>query len=96
MSFKGDVQKRDELDRQIRNLKSTIRRRMKKIEKMFDPLERGRLEDEVKRLRVDLKKLEHESLEIDAPYIERVLSVVDPQTAPIGARLERRDGEKTS
>ena len=96
MSFKDDVQKRDELDRQIRNLKSTIRRRMKKIEKMFDPLERGRLEDEVKRLRVDLKKLEHESLEIDAPYIERVLSVVDPQTVPIGARLERRDGKKTS
>ena len=96
MSFKGDVQKRDELDRQIRNLKSTIRRRMKKIEKMFDPLERGRLEDEIKRLRVDLKKLEYESLEIDAPYIERVLSVVDPQTASIGARLERRDGEKTS
>ena len=82
MSFKDDVQKSDELDRQIRNLKSTIRRRMKKIEKMFDPLERGRLEDEVKRLRVDLKKLEYESLEIDAPYIERCLSVVDPQGGP--------------
>jgi len=82
MSFKGNVQKRDELDRRIKNLKSTIRRRMKKIEKMFDPLERGRLEDEVKRLRVDLKKLEYESLEIDAPYIERCLSVVDPQGGP--------------
>ena len=82
MSFKGNVQKRDELDRRIKNLKSTIRRRMKKIEKMFDSLERGRLEDEVKRLRVDLKKLEYESLEIDAPYIERCLSVVDPQGGP--------------
>ena len=82
MSFKGNVQKRDELDRRIKNLKSTIRRRMKKIEKMFDPLERGRLEDEVKRLRVDLEKLEYESSEINAPYTERCLSVVDPQGGP--------------
>ncbi len=82
MSFKDDVAKSDELHRQVRNLKARIRSRRKKLEKIFDPLERGRLEDQIKNLRLEQRKLEFEEFELNTAWLERFCSFTGSPDEP--------------
>ena len=57
MGFKKFVELSDELDRRVTNLKSAIRRRRKKLEKVIDSLEKQKIEIELEHLKGELKIL---------------------------------------
>jgi hypothetical protein len=75
------IDETEELTRQIRNLKSRIKRRGKKLVKTFDPLESGRVEAETKLLQKKVLALTLEEL-------KRSLSII--------GILANLSGEKTS
>lgn len=56
--FKKFVELSDELDRRVTNLKSAIRRRKKKFEKVIDPLGKQKIEVELGHLKSELKILQ--------------------------------------
>jgi hypothetical protein len=60
----------DELTRQMTNLKSKVRRRRKKLEKIFDPLERQRIENEIGLLKRKIQKLQIEEIKLSMSIIE--------------------------
>ncbi len=48
----------DKMRKQIRNSKLKIKRRIKRLEKSFDPLERGRIELEIEMLKGKIRRWE--------------------------------------
>ena len=68
--FRKMVVEIDELTRQMTNLKSKVRRRRKKLEKIFDPLERQRIEHEIGLLKRKIQKLQIEEIKLSMSIIE--------------------------
>lgn len=71
--FRRMIEKTEELARQIKNLKAKIRRRRKKLEEMFDPLERQWIEAEIELLNKKIYVLQLEEFKFSLPIIEAMV-----------------------
>jgi hypothetical protein len=60
------------LRKQITNLKSKVRRRTKKLEKIFDPLERARIEFEIDLLKRKIRRWEIVEIKLSLPLIKAI------------------------
>jgi hypothetical protein len=60
------------LKKQITNLKSKVRRRTKKLEKTFDPLEKARIEFEIEMLKGTIRRWEFVEMKLSLPLIKAV------------------------
>jgi hypothetical protein len=60
------------LKKQMTNLKSKVRRRAKKLEKTFDPLEKARIEFEIKMLKGTIRRWEFVEMKLTLPLIKAV------------------------
>ena len=63
------------LKRQITNLKSKVRRRLKKLEKTFDPLERARIEFEIELLKRKIRRWEIVEMKLSIPIIKAIANL---------------------
>jgi len=71
----------ENLRQQIRNLKSKVRRRVKKLGEAFTPLERARIEYEIELLKGEIRRYEIVEMKVSLPLIRAIGS-------PSGRRLE--------
>jgi len=62
----------EKLKREIINLKSKVRRRIKKLEKISDPLERQRIEFEIGMLKQKIRKWEIIEIKLSLPLIKAI------------------------
>jgi len=62
----------EKLKREIINLKSKVRRRIKKLEKISDPLERQRIEFEIGMLKQKIRKWEIIEIKLSPPLIKAI------------------------
>ncbi len=62
----GEIEK---IKRQVTNLKSKVRRRVRKLEKTFDPLERARIEFEMELLEREIRRWEIVEVKLSLPII---------------------------
>ena len=60
------------LKRQIANLRAKIRRRFKKLENTFDPLERQRVEYEIELLKGEIRRYEIVEMRLSIPLIKAI------------------------
>lgn len=67
------IEKTEELTRQIKNMKAKIRRRRKKMDEIFEPLEKQRTEIEIELLKKKLLGLQLEELKFNLPLIEAII-----------------------
>lgn len=67
------IEKTEELTRQIKNLKAKIKRRQNKLEEMFDPLERQRIEIEIELLKKKILGLQLEESKISLSIIGGII-----------------------
>ncbi len=64
------IEEIEKLRRQIRNSKLKVKRRIKKLEKTFDPLERARIEVEIKLLKQNIRRWEILETKLTIPIIK--------------------------
>ena len=62
----------EKLKMEIINLKSKVRRRIKKLEKISDPLERQRIEFEIGMLKQKIRKWEIIEIKLSLPLIKAI------------------------
>jgi predicted RNase H-like nuclease (RuvC/YqgF family) len=60
------------LEREITNLKSKVRKRIKKLEKTSDPLERQRIEFEIELLKRNIRRWEIVEIKLSLPLIKAI------------------------
>lgn len=78
MSCQEDILPEDEkLRRQIANLKGKVKRRLKKLDEVFDPLERQRIEIDIDLIKRELKALQMKQCYRDLHILGKVLSAKD-------------------
>lgn len=65
----GEIEK---VRRQITNLKSKVRRRLRKLQKTFTPLERQQIEYEIELLKGHIRRCEIVEMKISLPLIRAV------------------------
>jgi hypothetical protein len=65
----------EKLKRQITNLKLKIRRRVKKLEGAFNPLERQRIEFEVELLKGEIRRFEIVEMQLSIPIIKATVNL---------------------
>lgn len=71
------------LKKQITNLKSKVRRRVKKLEKIFDLLERGRIEFEIEMLKREVRRWDIVEIKLSLPLIKAIANRVgEPMGEP--------------
>ena len=63
------IEEIERLRRQIRNSKAKVKRRVKKWEKTFTPLERQRIEVEIELLKQNIRRLEIVETKLSIPII---------------------------
>ncbi len=62
----------ERLRRQIRNLKSKVRRRVKKLGMAFTPLERYRIAYEIELLKGEIKRYEIVEMKLSLPLVKAI------------------------
>ncbi len=67
--FRKMIEEIERLGRQIRNSKLKVKRRIKKLEKTFDPLERARIEVEIELLKQNIRRWEILETKLTIPII---------------------------
>jgi hypothetical protein len=75
------IDETEELTRQIRNLKSRIRRRGKRLAKTLDPLERQRIEAEIELLKKKVATLTLEDLKRSMIIIETLTNLDEEKSS---------------
>ena len=68
------IEEIDKMRKQIRNSKLKIKRRMKNLEKSFDPLERGQIEFEIELLKRKIRRWEIVETKLNLSIIRAALS----------------------
>ncbi len=74
------VEEIDKMRKQIRNSKLKIKRRIKKLEKSFDPLERGRIELEIEMLKGRIRRWEIVESKLSASLLKGVLNTFEEKS----------------
>ena len=69
----------ENLRQQIRNLKSKVRRRVKKLGEAFTPLERARIEYEIELLKGEIRRYEIVEMKISLPLIKAIGSLPEKE-----------------
>jgi len=67
----------EKLKREITNLKSKVRRRTKKLENTFDPMERQRIEFEIELLKRKIRRWEIVEMKLSVPLIKAIANLSD-------------------
>ncbi len=62
----------EKLRRQITNLKSKVRRRVKRLGKTFTPLERQQIEFEIELLKGEIRRYEIVEMQVSLPLIKAI------------------------
>ena len=62
----------EKLKRETANLKSKVRRRMKRLDGTFDPLERSRIEVEIELLKGKIRNCELNEMKLSLPLIRAI------------------------
>ena len=69
------IEEIEKLRREIRNLKSKVRRRVKKLGMVFTPLERQQIEYEIELIRGEIRRYEIVEMKISLPLIRAIGSL---------------------
>ncbi len=69
------IEEIENLGRHIRNLKSKVRRRVKKLGMAFSPLEKHQIEFEIELLRGKIKRYEIVEMKLSLPLIKAIGSL---------------------
>ncbi len=66
------IEEFENLRRQIRNLKSKVRRRVRKLGMIFTPLKRQQIEYEIELLKGEIKRYEIVEMKLSLPLIKAI------------------------
>ena len=73
------IEEIEKLRKQIRNLKLKAKRRVKKLEKVFDPLERSQIEFEIEMLKRKIRRWEIAETKLSLPLIKPTVFEGEPE-----------------